>query len=402
MWIIDLLLLVSAGMILTDKGSKNHGEDAHPDDDPSSPNSDKIPLHEKLINLFSTLLFILIQIFILVRLDGDTDWSWFAVFAPWFAYEGLAILAALPKAFLQKLIPPNHDLQKVAGDEESQNNNDEEATMAKLQAESEYFEKLLEQDRERRYIIIHLLRIWLAIFLSLQLDNIVNWNWGLVLLPIWIYLFIHYIYAFIYRLWANHKLNGINLDELELGLTQDPIDVIHVQQSSTLSSSAVYLCFAQAVPLFMAIMLVCRLQAGSYSTFLIILPIFIIIGCCCCLVFCGLIGMSVVDTEALDEEIANQQRQQGGAAATGAGEPGGSEKEATTIYSPPPVNDPKYGTFRPDEVQSSPLQETELNVKSEGNVGSSPSASFHGAGDRIKDSEKEKLVSETTIDVDID
>ena len=47
-----------------------------------------IPMHVKIINLATVLVFILLQIFIMVRLDQYTLWNWFVVFIPWFLYEG--------------------------------------------------------------------------------------------------------------------------------------------------------------------------------------------------------------------------------------------------------------------------------------------------------------------------
>ena len=45
----------------------------------------------------------------------------------------------------------------------------------------------------------------------------------------------------------------------------------------------------------MAILLVCRLEVRFISTFLIIIPIFIAVGCCCCTTVCGLMCMANID-----------------------------------------------------------------------------------------------------------
>jgi hypothetical protein len=409
MWIVDIVLLVSAGIVLMDRGSKNHGEgneESTPEGDDVI--SDKIPLSEKLSNLFTTCFFILIQIFVLIRLDEYTNWSWFLVFIPWFAYEGVSIIASFPTAFLTKVTPPNHEsIQLTPIDAETGNNSEDELFMAKIQAETEYFEKLLEIDREKRFIVIHLLRIWLAIFLALQLDHDVDWNWGLVLLPIWVYLFFHYIYAGIYRLWAQKTMVDIDVVSIEAGLMTDPMQLVKYQQANMLYSNSVFMCFGQIFPLFMAIMLVCRLQISSYSTFFIILPIFLIIGCCCCMVCCGLIGMSIVDMDSLEEEIATAQ---GGVARNGNGGGGAGEGEegaGKSDYNPPAAGgiDGEYDTFAVGGDGNTGSHKSPLQTMEEGkkNIETTNLSNRGVTSPHTQSvSEKDKLINASTIDLDID
>jgi hypothetical protein len=388
-----------------DRGSKNHGEGNEENNGDEGVISDKIPLNEKLSNLFTTCFFILIQIFVLIRLDEYTNWSWFIVFIPWFAYEGVSIIGSFAIAFLTKVTAPNPENIQLSPVDAETGNSEEDIFMAKIQAETEYFEKLLEIDREQRSIVIRCLRIWLAIFLALQLDHIVNWNWGLVLLPIWVYLFFHYIYAGIYRIWAQKTLVEVDVASIEAGLMTDPMQLVKYQQANMLYSNSIFMCFGQIFPLFMAIMLVCRLQISSYSTFLIILPVFLIIGCCCCMVCCGLVGMSIVDMDSLEQEIATAQGQggaTGGAGAAGVGEEGNGKAD----YNPPIIPataggiDGEYGTFALGDGSKSPLQTMEEGKKSieTTNMSNRGVTSPH----QQTVSEKEKLINESTIDVDID
>ncbi len=57
----------------------------------------------------------------------------------------------------------------------------------------------------------------------------------------------------------------------------------------------------------MAILLVSRLEASVFSTFIILIPIFIGLGCCMCGVVCGICALSCVDMSALDEEAGQAQ-----------------------------------------------------------------------------------------------
>jgi hypothetical protein len=389
MWILDIFLLVSAGMILMDRGSKNHGDD---NTEQNSEENDKIPLYEKLSNVVTTILFILIQIFVLIRLDGYTDWNWFTVFIPWFLFEGISIIVSIPVAFLTTYTPPNHE-NAPFNVETGEHNSEDEVFMAKMQAETEYFEKILEQDREKRYILVHLLRIWQAVFLALQVNGDVDWNWGLVFLPIWVYLFLHYLYAVAYRIWGDSKLKDLDIAAIEGGLVSDPMILVKYQQGNTLKSSSFVFCCGQFVPLFMAIMLVCRLQISDYSTFFIILPIFLIIGCCCCGVFCALCGLSMVDMDTFEQDMNNPQHTQGQYQSPP------TNNEAAPVSNPTVVmGEGDYGTFEIHDVgiAQSPLQEMEEGK----HVDKDSLTANNNLTSVIPEKKTDK--TETRIDVDID
>jgi hypothetical protein len=181
--------------------------------------------------------------------------------------------------------------------------------MLKIEMESRYFEKILEQKDAQRAIYVHALRFWLAIFLALKLDHDVNWNWGLVLLPIWTYLALQYAYSFAYASWGRKKQEGLDPEVLERGEEKDPIKVVNFQQGGQLSATSTFLCLSQAVPLFMAILLISRLEVSHITTFVIILPVFIGIGCCCCGVFCAICMLSVVDMDDMEKQLRGEGQQ---------------------------------------------------------------------------------------------
>lgn len=347
MWVVDIFLLVSAvAIMLENPEQKPPTESGEPAPDQEEP----IPLPEKIAYMLSTVSFVLLQIFIMMRLDKDIHWSWFSVFAPWFAYEAISVLSLVHGAFLTTIPAPNYE--NITLIVEEGHNPDEEMFMQKLQLESDYFQKIMQQKEAQKTILICLLRIWQAIFLALKLNGSRDWNWGLVFLPIWVYLFTQYAWAYFYRLWGLSKLNGLDQEAIAAGADNDPISMTKLQQGRELLSSSFFSCVFQAMPLFMAIMLVCRLQVSSYSTFLIILPVFIIIGCCCCVVFCGICCLASVDMDELEKEVANQR---------GGGGAGGAESDQA--YSPPnpdveigPTHTANptaaYGTFAPTAGQS--------------------------------------------------
>lgn len=390
MWLVDLFLIFSSIYILFDDDSEKDELDEDGEMANKKENKDKIPLSEKLANLITTTLFILIQIFILIRMDGYTDWSWFAVFSPWFIYEFIVALVNMPIAF-SSVSPPSYDNIQI--DVEEGQNPEEEIFMIKIQKESEYFEKLMERQRAQKTIIVNALRAWQAIFLAVELNGTGNWNWGLVFLPIWVYIFVQYLYAVVFRVWGNQKLHGLNTEEIMSGLETDPLKLAQFQQGNDLMSNSFFLCIAQAVPLFMAIMLVCRLEVSTYSTFLIILPVFLFIGCCCCIVFCGLLCLSVVDTNELEEEMSGKPPGPSGNGPSN-GEEGGYSPPVVITPDPPAENSANngvYGTFDSkinNESQQSPLIDISQQDGHENSANSEKSTSH--------------LLPVTTIDADID
>lgn len=346
MWLVDIFLLVSAVAIMLEnpehKPPTESGEPAEQEE--------PIPLSEKIAYVLTTVSFVLLQIFIMMRLDKDIHWSWFSVFAPWFAYEAISVLSLVHSAFLTTIPVPNYE--NITLIVEEGHNPDEEMFMQKIQLESAYFQKVMQQKEAQRTVLVSLLRIWQAIFLALKLDGSRDWNWGLVFLPIWVHLFSQYAYAYFYRVWGLSKLDGLDVEAISAGADNDPISMTKLQHGRELLSSSFFSCLFQAIPLFMAIMLVCRLQVSSYSTFLIILPVFIIIGCCCCVVFCGICCLANVDMDELEKEVA-QQRQGGGGAADGEpsySPPNPSDVEIGATHTPNPSA--AYGTFAPTAGQT--------------------------------------------------
>jgi hypothetical protein len=195
--------------------------------------------------------------------------------------------------------------------------------------------------------------------------------------------------------WGSSKLQGLDSEAIMSGVETDPLKLAQFQQGNDLMSNSFFLCIAQAVPLFMAIMLVCRLEVSSYSTFLIILPVFLFIGCCCCIVFCGLLCLTVVDTNELEEEISGKPN--GAANGNGqSGEEGGYSPPVVLTTEPPAEsqsnNSAVYGTFDSkvnSEPQQSPLIDISSKQESNDNSANSEKSTSH-------------LLPVTTIDADID
>jgi hypothetical protein len=115
----------------------------------------------------------------------------------------------------------------------------------------------------------------------------------------------------------------------------------------------------------MAVLLVSRLEAGHFSTFIILIPVFMLLGCCMCGVCCGFCALASVDTNQLDGSEA------------GSDDPSARMMPQET-YTPPPVvvgddvesnggqkqDSAEYGTFQPTSYTATSPIILESNLSS--------------------------------------
>jgi hypothetical protein len=318
----------------------------------------KISLLDKWVNFLETILLILIQVFILIRLDDRVSWSWGVVFIPWYIYESFTLFATIPSAFFTKLQAPSEDGKDYVLDEE---HGAEEIFLKRIMSDNEFFEKRLKQHKDRISCVVTLLRIWLAAFLAIQLDGNVDWNWGLVLLPIWVYLLLQYVSAYFYTQWGKAMQRSIPMPP-DGEASIDPVNAAKLYRArALLSMGNGSFCF-MIVPIFIAIVLVCRLQVSVFSTFVIMIPVFIALCCCCCTVCCGLALASCVDLNELDAlEKAARSGSMGAGGSEDAADPENPDTVVINTYEPPaPViaaqeaadESKAYGTFESDKKKS--------------------------------------------------
>lgn len=249
-WLADAILLILAFLLFLDTQDKVN-------EDGEAIEQEKIPIFSKLFNLSSIVLFILLQIFLFMQLDKYTNNDWFEVFSPWLVYEGIHFLRTLPTAL--SIIPfPNIDVSDLPNEDEE--NGENSLLMKKITLDNEYFEALLRRSIERKNAIGYALRAWLAVFLALKLNGTVNWNWALVLLPVWTYLFAQYTFAYSYRIWGEDVLKKIGLKDLEEGIELDPETAAKIQQGQQLISTAFISMFFTLTPTFIFVLLVSRLE----------------------------------------------------------------------------------------------------------------------------------------------
>lgn len=301
MWLVDLVLIFASILIFLQPSSSDDDVDAdgnNIEEDNESKKSTSIPLIFKMFNFTVTTLYILIQIFIVLKLDNQIDWSWYLVFIPWYIHEIINVLSLFKLSLFTKVKLPDHATVQIptVSDDTS-----DELIMEKIKLESEYFDKVNSQSKDIRKIISLLLRLWLSIFIALKLESILMWNWGLVLLPIWIYLLVQYLFIVYHNRWGKSLLETVDEAAVLAGEDTNPMSAIHLNQGKELVGTATVDFIVLFIFVFMSILLVSNLQLKSISTFIIILPIFIILGCSCCVVYCGLFCFANVDLDSLND-----------------------------------------------------------------------------------------------------
>lgn len=256
MWLVDLVALIIASLLFVDQQ-----ESVNDDGEPIE--RDETPLSTKLLHMTNTILFVLIQVFLFLKLDKYINWNWFAVFSPWLAYEFVQVTIIVPIAF--GTIPtPNFETLSFNVDEEESGESD--LLMKRSLLENEYFDKLFNRATERKSLVGHLLRGWFAIFLAVKLNGQVDWNWGLVFLPVWVSLLSQMLFAYYFRVWGISILETIDPRDVDAGSAMERhTKLIQGQQLLSASYIALFLTF---VPSFMAILLVVRLQVTPFNFYL--------------------------------------------------------------------------------------------------------------------------------------
>ncbi|KAG7394033.1 hypothetical protein PHYBOEH_005891 [Phytophthora boehmeriae] len=191
------------------------------------------------------LLLLAVQIFIVLKLDGDIDWCLVMVLTPYLMYELLNLLETLAGGVLGHQML----LSDSIGAGVSRTEDIEEESRLLTQAVA-------------RKTMLTLLRITQAFLIGLKVDRILgNTNWWLVMLPVWI----HVAYFFWY-----------------------PVKKYITTTSSTRGLDAVCTTLVIVVLVFPLFLLAKRLEGDMMSSFDIVLPWMILMGISFLFAFCAI------------------------------------------------------------------------------------------------------------------
>eukprot|EP00735_Rhodelphis_limneticus_P004094 TRINITY_DN15643_c0_g1::TRINITY_DN15643_c0_g1_i1::g.18771::m.18771 TRINITY_DN15643_c0_g1::TRINITY_DN15643_c0_g1_i1::g.18771 ORF type:complete len:408 (-),score=69.36,sp/P56101/DNJC5_TETCF/39.45/1e-18,DnaJ/PF00226.26/1.1e-22,Tmemb_185A/PF10269.4/0.014,Tmemb_185A/PF10269.4/8.5e-15,Tmemb_185A/PF10269.4/0.00037,DUF1516/PF07457.6/0.2,Frag1/PF10277.4/3.4e+03,Frag1/PF10277.4/1.9e+03,Frag1/PF10277.4/0.063 TRINITY_DN15643_c0_g1_i1:1266-2489(-) len=193
---------------------------------------------DKLLRLSKISSFVVFEIFLCMRMDDQTDWSYAVVFIP-------AYFMAVLRIYTYGISP------KPVSVEEGQ------PPMEPPKVETTrygYFSLVLD--------------LIFVILLALRLDDTITWHWGAVFTPIWIQIFYNTMVEF-----TPAVPSASEGKEAE-------------QKSASLVSRLFVLCFIGTPFLLMVLKLD---TDADFSVFYVFIPVFIFLGCsvcCLCMAVC--------------------------------------------------------------------------------------------------------------------
>lgn len=353
-WIFDALMLLATAMSLAEgvrkaaKGAKaakagkakeddgdaergatdedrdrKNGDDNDDDED-----DDHVPMGERLRAALVVVLVVLLQLFVMLKLDGYlvSAWSWAAVLAPWLALELLALPEKLLKSFKPAPIAFSDvvlSAQTPTADDEEMRQQEEESRRAMAFVEA-YGERVgAQQD-----LGVALLRLMFYALLVTKLDDSsASFSWLIVFLPLLVY----FPYSFGFAIALRSKGSGLLAEVVGQhgisgeGVTAEEVEalmpLLTPEQRAKVAISELYVslaassccaAFALSIP---AALLIARVTTAdssdssgdssthSFASIYVILPFLIVAGCAYCLLACFVCCFREgVDGEGADAE----------------------------------------------------------------------------------------------------
>jgi len=261
-----------------------------------------------LILVLTSAITFLIPMFIALKVDGDVDWNWGAVFSP------LWIINIIPLIYYCCL-PFITDGSRIGGCRQQfqywtilifqillcinlEHENWKWTTVfipiyiylgflllnRFFSCRHSKFTQEVEEDRTGvlfgcgylgfilRKIFVPLIFIWFIIFLVVKLDGVVTWNWWINSIPIYFLL----AWKFLLRLAdSNQSMKGVDGDEEKS------------RKRLVLISISILLIIVGAFALTFILLLFAYLDGAHYSLAIVFIPLFIVTGLLCCCCCCG-------------------------------------------------------------------------------------------------------------------
>jgi hypothetical protein len=226
--------------------------------------------------LVETSLFVLFQIFLVLKLDGTLpSWSWFSVFAPWLVIEAFSFLAQVVSMFALSVQTSSNDLWSWPFTHH--------LNPGRLSSALTPFHVKIA-------IVLLGLRHWIyrmlvILLICLRADNVITADWGLVFLPVYVQ-FIDLVIAPI-----------VNYTRVPQALPAE-----QKQGLQMLSSIRLIFTLITGALFFISFgMFIARINhvdpSQSYSVAVILIPVFIVLGltlcCCCCCMPCIVISATM-------------------------------------------------------------------------------------------------------------
>jgi len=257
----------------------------------------------KLSSGFVIVLYMLLQLFVALQLEGAISWSWFCVLLPW---------ATLEVYFLVWRIVGARSTWAMADPKAAM-----EATLLGGSGHSVKFYKFLAAQ-----LGWGLVRIATFVLVAARADGRFKGSWFLCLIPA--------IVAgslVVASAWARDREGKLKSDQesqdrtasLEEGQAAPNEEVATQDETCTA-------CCSVGFWLFMLCVAAGKMDGGKYSAFLVFLPIFIVACCVTCVFGCVVVGLSpdVVDSMERESAVREEERRRVNQENYGGTEPSGS------------------------------------------------------------------------------
>ncbi|RKO85756.1 hypothetical protein BDK51DRAFT_53242 [Blyttiomyces helicus] len=231
-------------------------------------------LVSRLMTVGCAGLFIAFHVLIALRLDETIDWSWAAVFAPWFAVEAVNLFMACVN--LAAMLREGYQTPPDLADPESA-----EPTSYPFKPA----EKALLAIDAFDFLALRTLQ---AVFIALKVQGSLTWDWALVFLPAWIWL-------------------AVQLILLRLSYTRlRSLTAQHPSLKSQLNFQIGVFLIGATLAYYSIGQLVARLRSdgGSPSAGVILIPVFLVLSILFCCVCCCIPSMVYINKVHLEQEMA--------------------------------------------------------------------------------------------------
>ena len=312
---MNIYFLLKAKTVDIDSNANGSYDEMKDEEDEEKDSVPPMTFKEKLVGITRSLFILLMQLMILLKMDG-ADYSWFVAFLPitihtiWdISYDFL--FPILSDFFHQDNKSPQKNIVEefqITYQEEKRKKAeevqiDEHATEAiddeKLMME--VAQVVLEKDERIFGLLYGLLELSFLIMLVHHLDNEGSFSYAVVFIPVWFY-----FGSVIISCMMDHKKSGILIQ-------QSGVDVAAIQQNGEfdLFSATQHLSETEryafmlgqllelrykgkigtGVVLFYFALMIAILSSNpdAFSSFYVLLPVFLVVGCCfilCCCFVC--------------------------------------------------------------------------------------------------------------------
>ncbi|CAM9252462.1 unnamed protein product [Ascophyllum nodosum] len=228
LWVIDaigalfFLLLLSWGPIKAPPGREEGWHDPY-------------PMKQRALTLFQWFLFVLFQVFLVMRLDGRISWSSSEVLSPLILWLVVNTLGALYLLYIQT--------QRL------------------------FLGRVIEACR---VVVQNLTLMIQLVFLVLKLEDEVDWNWWVVFIPLWVYHLGHFG-GWLMKCSIATSLT-MDLKKREGDSQEEQVKTL---ESSLLRDTANRNRSASCGSLVVSILAVALVNGADFSTFVVFIPLFL-------------------------------------------------------------------------------------------------------------------------------